>query len=136
MKREAGPRGLAPPSAGLAVALGAAWLVASSSVPVIAGEDDQVRLEVSLTAAETGAPIPNATVYVKFKEERLLRRDKKREWSLKTNPDGKAVFPPLPAGQVLVMVVAPGWKTYGSYHSLQGPKKLLEIKLNPPKKWY
>ncbi|MEE9235281.1 MAG: carboxypeptidase-like regulatory domain-containing protein [Candidatus Acidoferrales bacterium] len=102
-------------------------------------KDDKgrVRLEVHLTAAETGKPIRGASVYVKFTEERLLWRDKKRQWSLKTNQEGKAIFPvPLPEGRVLVQVVAEGWKTYGRYHRLKGPKHILEIKLKEPRKWY
>ncbi|MDA2914708.1 carboxypeptidase-like regulatory domain-containing protein [Acidobacteriia bacterium AH_259_A11_L15] len=102
-------------------------------------EEDKgrVRLEVHLTAEETGKPISGASVYVKFREERFLRRDKKRQWSVKTNEKGKAIFPvPLPEGRVLVQVVAEGWKTYGRYHRLKGPKHILEIKLKEPRKWY
>lgn len=98
--------------------------------------NDRVRLEVVVTSEEKGEPIENAVVYVKFKEERLLRRDKQREWNTKTNQNGKAVFPELPEGRVLVQVVATGWKTYGRFHTLRGPKHILEIKLKPPRKWY
>ena len=99
-------------------------------------EEEAVRLEVEVTAEQTGKPIENAIIYLKFKEEHFLRRDKKREWSSKTNAEGKAVFPPLPEGRALVQVVAHGWKTYGRYHELRGPKHVLEIKLSPPRKWY
>lgn len=115
----------------LAVLTAAALLALSAPA-----EDKQVRLEVVITAEETGQPIENAVVYVKFKEERALRKDKRQEWSNKTNHDGQVGFPLLPEGQVLVQVIAKGWKTYGRFYDLRGPQHILEIKLKPSKKWY
>lgn len=122
------------------------WVLAAAAITALlavggplggrAAEDDQVRLEVEITAEQSGEPIENAIVYVKFKQERFLFKDKKCEWSVKTNAEGKAAFPPLPEGQMLVQVVAKGWKTYGRYYTLEGPKQVLEIKLQEPKKWY
>lgn len=120
----------------LRLLLSTGLLVGLSSVPAPAGGEDRARLEVEVTAKESGEPIENATVYVKFKEERFLRRDKRLEWSLKTNREGKAVFPAVPEGRVLVQVVADEWKTYGKFYTIQGPKHVLEIRLSPPKKWY
>lgn len=114
-----------------------AWSVADEEEDEDKDENGLVRLEVHLTAEETGKPISRASVYVKFTEDRLLRRDKKRQWSVKTNEKGKAIFPvPLPEGRVLVQVVAEGWKTYGRYHRLKGPKYIIEVKLKEPRKWY
>ena len=104
--------------------------------PALAAAEAEVRVEVQVTAEATGQPVEGAAIYLKFKEERLLRKDKKMEWRVKTNKEGKAVFPPIPEGVVLVQVIAKGWKTYGEYHTLEGPKQLLEIKLKPPKKWF
>ncbi|NIP74292.1 MAG: hypothetical protein GWO16_15360, partial [Gammaproteobacteria bacterium] len=65
----------------------------------------------------------------KFKEERFLWRDKKHQWSVKTDQKGKVIVPvPLPEGRVLVQVVAKGWKTYGRYHELEGPKHVIKVK--------
>ena len=96
----------------------------------------RVRLEILLTAKADGKPIKNASVYVKFTEKRRLRRDKKREWNLKTNPDGRAVLKLIPAGTVLIQIVAPGWRTYGRFHELKGEKVSLEIELERPPKWF
>lgn len=119
-----------------AVGVGAVLLGAFSPPLAPAEEEKQVRLEVEITAEETGQPIENATVYVKYKQERFLRKDKERSWSAKTDSEGKAAFPPLPEGEVLVQVVVKGWKPYGRFHYLRAPKHVLEIKLKPPKKWY
>ena len=110
-------------------------LLCSLAAPLAAGEDG-VRLQVVVTAENTGKPIVYATIYVKFKEKRLLWKDKKRAWQVKTNHQGKASFPEMPEGKALVQVIAKGWKTYGRFHELKGPKHVLEIKLEKPKRWY
>jgi len=119
----------------LALAALAALLLTLSALPGTA-EDDKTHLEIEVTAEGSGEPIENAIIYIKFKEKRTLWKDKKREWTVKTNPDGKAVVPIAPTGRVLVQVIAKGWKTYGEFHELEGPKHTLKIKLQPPKKWY
>jgi hypothetical protein len=104
--------------------------------PVAGAEEGEVRLEVILTAEETGNPITNASVYLKYQEKRFLRKDKKIEFSSKTDQEGKAVFPPVPEGRVLVQIYAKGWKTFGKYYEIEGPKQTLEVKLQPVKRWY
>ena len=99
-------------------------------------QDEEVRLEVAITAEETGDPVTNATVYLKYQEKRFLRKAKKIEFTSKTNDLGTAVFPPVPEGRVLVQIVAKGWKTYGKYHELEGPKQRLGVKLQPVRRWY
>lgn len=115
--------------------LAAVLLVLVPAGPVVADEDG-VRLHVEVTGEGTDKPIAFAAVYVKFKEKRTFWKDKKREWQVKTNMEGKAVFPELPEGNALVQVIAKGWKTYGQFHELKGPKHVLEIKLEKPKRWY
>lgn len=118
-------------------ALALAGLLALAGVAAAAAaEDEEVSLEVRVAAEANGEPIAGAAVYVKFTEERSLRRDKKLEWKVKTNEEGKAALPPIPAGEVLIQVIAKGWKTFGRRYTLHGPKQTVEIKLVPPKKWY
>ncbi|HXE74136.1 MAG TPA: carboxypeptidase-like regulatory domain-containing protein [Candidatus Xenobia bacterium] len=111
-----------------------ALLVAAGPVP--AGGDDELRLEVVVTAEETGKPVPGASVYVKYTEERFMRKDKKEELTGKTNEEGRALVPGVRAGKVLVQVVAKGWKTFGQNYEVTGPKHTIEIKLKPAKRWY
>ena len=119
---------------------GMASVVALLALLIAAGPagagDDELRLEVVVSAEETGKPIPGASVYVKYKEERFLRKDKKEELTGKTNEEGRAVVPGVRAGKVLVQVVAKGWKTFGQEYEVMGPKHTIEIKLKPAKKWY
>lgn len=102
----------------------------------LAAEEDRVRLDITVTAATSGDPIQNASVYVRYKKGRLLLKAKTISLTVKTNPDGKAIVPEVPQGKVLVQVIAEGWKTYGEFHEMEGPKQTIEIKLERPKKWY
>ena len=95
-------------------------------------KNSRVQLVVVLTAEGNGEPIRNASVYVKFKKKRRLRRDRGREYAGKSDPEGRAVFPRIPEGQALIQVVAEGWRTYGKFHELEGGKILLEITLERP----
>ena len=119
-----------------AVGIALTALVVLASAGRLAAEEDRVRLEITVTAATPGEPIKNASVYVRYKKARALRKDKTISLSLKTNPDGTAIVPEVPEGQVLVQVIAEGWKTYGEFHEVKSPKQSIEIKLVRPKKWY
>ena len=117
------------------------WLLALAFLAALGplsveGDDPEVQLDVSVNAEEGGVAIANASVYVKYKETRWLRKDKKREYRGKTNAEGRTGFTALPEGAVLVQVVAEGWKTYGEYHKLHSPKQSLAVKLKKPRKWY
>jgi len=100
----------------------------------LAAGEDRVRLEIVVTAAGSGNPIQNAAVYVRYKNRRLLLKDKTISLTVKTNPEGTAVVPDVPQGQVLVQVIAKGWKTYGEFHDIESPRDSVEIKLERPKK--
>ena len=100
----------------------------------LAAGEDRVRLEIVVTAAGSGNPIQNAAVYVRYKNRRLLLKDKTISLTVKTNPEGTAVVPDVPQGQVLVQVIAKGWKTYGEFHEIESPRDSVEIKLERPKK--
>jgi len=119
-----------------AIRLAVALLAMLAAVGSAAAGEDQLRLEVVVTAEETGKPIPGASVYVKYTEGRFLRKDKKEELTGKTNEEGKAVVPGVRAGKVLVQVVVKGWKTFGQHYEVAGPQQTVEIKLKPAKKSY
>lgn len=99
-------------------------------------KDRRVQLEVLLTSATSGDPIRYASVYIRFKKKRRLRRDEKRQYVGKTDPDGLVTFPRIPTGRALIQVVAEGWRTYGKFHELESGKFTLEIALERPPKWF
>jgi hypothetical protein len=98
--------------------------------------DVQTRITIEVTGGERNVPVENASVYVKFIEERSLKKDKKLEMNVKTSREGIAHVPNAPMGRVLVQVVAEGWKTYGHWLDITDPKQVIKVHLEKPPKWY
>ena len=94
------------------------------------------RLRIEVTGGEKAEPVENASVYVKYAQERILRKDKKFEMNLKTNRDGVAKSPEIRRGKVLVQVVAEGWKPFGRWYELDQDEQTIKIHLEKPPRWY
>ena len=129
---------------GLGVALLAAHcLVAQDPPPPAPNEkvppvrtDVLSRITIEVSGGEKETPVENASVYVKYVEERKLAKDKKLELNVKTNRDGIAHVPNAPMGRVLIQVIAEGWKTYGRWYDITDTKQVFKIRLQRPPKWY
>lgn len=115
---------------------GLALLIVVVFLPQIKADEPTSTLKLEVVAADNGKPIANASIYVKFKEERTLWRDKQTEWHAKTNRDGLAQFKEIPRGKVLIQIVASGWKTYGKYYDVTQAEEKISIKLDRPRRWY
>lgn len=98
--------------------------------------DPANRLTIEVRGGDNNVPVENASVYVKFVEERKLKRDKKYELNVKTNRDGVTHVPDSPLGRVLIQVVADGWKTFGRWYDITDPQQTIQIHLERPPKWY
>jgi hypothetical protein len=94
------------------------------------------RLTIEVTGGEKETPVENASVYLKYVEERKFAKDKKYELNVKTNRDGVAHVPDAPLGRVLIQIVAEGWKTYGRWFDITDAKEPIKIHLDRPPKWY
>ena len=94
------------------------------------------RLTIEVTGGEKSLPVENASVYVKYIEQRTLRKDKKLELNVKTNREGIARVPDAPIGRALVQIIADGWKTYGRWYDITDPRQIIKIRLERPPKWY
>lgn len=94
------------------------------------------RVTIEVSGGEKDAPVENASVYLKYVEERTLKKDKKVELNVKTNREGTAHIPETPTGRVLIQVVADGWKTYGRWYDITEPKQTIKVHLEKPPRWY
>ena len=94
------------------------------------------RLTIEIKGGEKDVPVENASVYVKYIEERKLAKDKKLELNVKTNREGVAHVQDAPLGRALVQIVAEGWKTYGRWYDVTEAKQTISIHLEKPPKWY
>jgi len=94
------------------------------------------RVTIEVSGGENESPIENASVYIKYIEERKVKKNKTVELNVKTNRDGTAHIPDAPMGRVLVQVVADGWKTYGRWYDVSEAKQTIKIHLDRPPRWY
>jgi hypothetical protein len=98
--------------------------------------DQTARVTIEVSGGEKEAPVENASVYLKYVEERKIKKDKKVELNVKTNRDGNAHVPDAPMGRVLIQVVADGWKTYGRWYDITEVKQTIKVHLEKPPRWY
>lgn len=94
------------------------------------------RLTIEVTGGDRNSPIENASVYVKYIQEHIIKKDKKVELNVKTNREGVAHVADAPAGRALVQIIAEGWKTYGRWYDITDPRQTIKIHLERPPKWY
>ncbi|MFZ0519947.1 MAG: carboxypeptidase-like regulatory domain-containing protein [Candidatus Acidiferrales bacterium] len=94
------------------------------------------RLKINVTNSED-KPVGNASVYVRFNEAGgFLHHDKLAELSFKTNQDGSVKVPAVPAGKIMIQVIAKGLHTYGKWYDIADETATIDIKLEPPPHWY
>jgi len=98
--------------------------------------DVRTRLTIEVTGGDNNVPVENASVYLKYIEERKLLKDKKLELSVKTNREGIAHVSDARLGKALIQIVADGWKTYGRWFDISDPKQIIKVHLERPPKWY
>jgi hypothetical protein len=94
------------------------------------------RITIEVTGGDNNVPVENASVYVKYIDERKLLKDKKLELNVKTNREGIAHVPGAKPGRVLIQIVADGWKSYGRWFDITDPKQTIKVHLERPPKWY
>jgi hypothetical protein len=94
------------------------------------------RLTIEVTGGERAVPVENASVYVKYVEEHVIKKDKKLELNVKTNREGVAHVAEAPLGRALIQIIAEGWKTYGRWYDITDPHQVVKIRLERPPKWY
>jgi len=98
--------------------------------------DVHTRITIEVSGGDKNVPIEDASVYVKYVEEHVIKKNKKLEMNVKTNQDGVAHVPDAPMGRALVQIVAEGWKPYGRWYDINDPKQVIKIHLERPPKWY
>ena len=57
--------------------------------------------------------------------------DKLAELNFKTNQDGSVKVPEIPQGNILIQVVAKGWRTYGKWYDIETDEQSIPIKFRP-----
>ena len=126
-----------------AIALGLALLApvkvraqGETPPPAKASIDQISKITIEVTGGEKSTPIENASVYIKYVEERKVKSNKTVELNVKTNREGAAHVPEAPTGRALIQIVADGWKTYGRWYDITDAHQVIKVRLERPPKWY
>lgn len=99
--------------------------------------DGMSRLRIEITGVPDKKPVADASVYVKFGQQRVILKDRVIELNLKTNAQGLARTPAVPQGKVLIQVVAPGWRTFGQWYDVSEAEQTIRIELErPARRWF
>jgi len=99
---------------------------------------DLTTLTISVKS-QSGKPVENASVIVKFLKSHSIKKLGKRtrtEWEMRTNQEGTVKIPPIPQGTILVQVIAKNFQTFGQNFDVDDDEKTLDITLNPPQPQY
>jgi|SRR5580704_15147928 hypothetical protein len=98
--------------------------------------DGSVKLKIVVVNPRE-APVPNASVYVRFnKSGGEFHHDKLVEMNFKTNQDGSVKVPPVPQGKIQIQVIATGWHTFGQWFLINQDEQTVTVKLEEPPHWY
>jgi hypothetical protein len=98
---------------------------------------DQGTTKLRIVVTGNDKPVSNASVYVKYNEPGgLFHHEKLAEMNFKTNLDGSVKVPEIPRGKILIQVIAKGWHTYGKWYEIETESETIQIKLEPPPRWY
>jgi Carboxypeptidase regulatory-like domain len=99
--------------------------------------DDFTKLEIRV-ATEAGRPIENASVVVKFTGRATAKPNPKfrKEWDVKTSPEGNVKLPTIQKGPILIQIRADNFQTFGQVFDIQEDERVVEIKLKAPQPQY
>jgi hypothetical protein len=107
-----------------------------AALPVFA--DDSTRLEIRVVSEQSGRPIENASVVIKFRGGVKVKPNPKfrKEWDVKTGQEGTVKLPSIQKGPILIQIRADNYQTFGQVFDVQEDERVVEVKLKPPQPQY
>jgi len=112
------------------------WTPAKSAPAKPDKENPVSALQIVVTGGESGKPVDNASVYVRYEEPRFLHHARQIELDLKTDMAGVAKVKDVPRVKIMIQVVKDGWSPFGQYYVLDKNEETIKIHLKPPAHWY
>src|SRR5580692_10709085 len=106
------------------------------ALPALAS--DSTKLEIRVFSEQSGRPIENASVVIKFRGGAKVKPNPKyrTEWDVKTSQEGLVKLPSIQKGPILIQIRADNFQTFGQVFDVQEDERVLEIKLKPPQPQY
>jgi hypothetical protein len=108
---------------------------AGSRALISAESVERTSIHVVVTDADTGRPINQARLTLRFREpgsKPKLKLPKMISYSAKTNPQGRCKFTNIPKGTILLIVTADRHQTFGKEIELEQDNQVVEVKLKKP----
>lgn len=106
-------------------------LVLGLLLGAVAMADDEGSVVTFVVLKEAnGKPIRNASVIL-HKVDKKGKQEKAYQ-QIKTDPNGKAVYPGVPWGKIRVQVIATGFQTFGEDFDIKKDTDEIVIKLKRP----
>src|SRR5437588_3668469 len=119
----------------LVLSLGAAAGLCSTVSGSPGGSDDkQSVLTLMVLKDDNGKPIRNASVILHPVDKN--GKQSRGGQQLKTNPEGKTMYPGVPYGKLRVQVIMPGYQTFGGDFDIDKPEQEITVKLKRPAEQY
>ena len=114
--------------------VGLPLLTAVASSPVEAAEVPTTTINILVTDAQTGQPIPQARLTLQFEEQgrKVHITPKILSYSSKTNFQGRCRFVDIPKGSIRVLVIADRHQTANKEFQVDRDNPLFEVKLRKP----
>lgn len=112
------------------------WTPANRAAAKPDKENPVSALQIVVTGGESGKPVDNASVYLRYEEPRFLHHPRQIELDLKTNMAGIAKVKDVPRVKILIQVVKDGWSPFGQYYVLDKEEETINIHMKPPAHWY
>jgi 5-hydroxyisourate hydrolase-like protein (transthyretin family) len=106
-------------------------LLALLGTSLAAGQSGRVST-VTFTVLKdaSGKPIRNASVILHPVDKK--GKQKRGGQQLKTDEEGKCLYPGVPYGKMRVQVIAPGYQTFGEDYEIETPEMTIQIRLKLP----
>lgn len=93
------------------------------------------NMTVIVKDSETGAPISQAHITLRFQEPHgptIPRKPKSIVYNAKTDTQGRYKFTGINKGPIVLMITATGHQSYGKELALEKENQVFEIKLKKP----
>lgn len=121
-------------SSRLKVGILCAGLLALVAVPVLAQDEPVERTNMTVVVMEndSGQPIGNAHITLKFKQPRKYRSGKFISYTAKTNPQGRYKFQSIPKGTIWLVVTCENHQSFGKNLELSDDNQVFEVKMKKP----
>jgi hypothetical protein len=105
----------------------------ASASPAWAEESNLTNVNILVKEADTGEPIENAQITLRFKENPgKLKRARTISMTAKTNAQGKCKVPLVPKGTIKLLVTAERRQSFGREFEIEEDDPLIEITLRRP----